>query len=134
MGWHSILTSPWIESSDKYLPNGQFSSYHLSIFEENNSFNQELTQSLEPYANTMVQVFHLFDQGKFGDGKFCWLQQFIARFDFVNQVTVDVWGNEDDLFVSLLEAILQTTFQSHCSSPNCPNPNLNVSSKRITLR
>ena len=105
-----------------------------AFWKTDNLFNQELTQSLDPYASTMIKVFRLFDQGKFGDGKFRWLQQFTGRFDFANQVTVDVWGNEDDLFVSRLEASLHTTFQSHCCSQNCPRSTLDMHTKRIALR
>ena len=104
------------------------------FWKTNNAFNLELIHSAEPYASTLLKVFHLYDQGKFGDGKYCWLQQFVGRFDFVSHATVDVWGNEDGLFVSRMETVLHNTFHSQCSSPNCPRPMLQVHAKRIMLR
>ena len=89
------------------------------------------TQSLEPFANIMIRVFQLFDQGTFGDGKCSWLQQFIGRFDFVNQLTVEVWGNEDDLSVSRLEAFWKQLSRVIVAPQIAPT--LNVSLKRITL-
>ena len=73
------------------------------------NFKQELTQSPGPYPDSMINVFTLFDQGKFGDGKFCWPQQFSGQFDFVKQAIVDVWGNED-LFMSQVGASLRSSF------------------------
>ena len=79
----------------------------------------------------MIRVFQLFDQGTFGDGKFSWLQQFIGRFDFVNQLTVDVRGNEDDLSVSRLEAFWKQLSRVIVAPQIAPT--LNASLNRITL-
>ncbi|CAB4034876.1 Hypothetical predicted protein, partial [Paramuricea clavata] len=99
----------------------------------NPAFGLELTQSTEAYASVLMKVFDSFDNGNFGEGKFWWLQQFGGRFDFRNNARIDVWGNEEDLFVSRLSRSFQSCFRSHCSSPHCPSPHLDVNSTGICL-
>ena len=97
---------------------------------EDEQFTQPRVECLEPFANIMIRVFQLFDQETFGDGKFSWLQQFIGRFDFVNQLTVDVRGNEDDLSVSRLEAFWKQLSRVIVAPQIAPT--LNASLNRIT--
>lgn len=106
-----------------------------SQHKRNPAFRQELiNQSTEVYAGVLIKVFDSFDNGHFGEGKFWWLQQFGKRFDFLNNTQIDVWGNEEDLFVSRLSSSLQSSFQSHCSSPHCPAPRVDVNATGIRLR
>ena len=52
----------------------------------------------EPWAKHLVTIAHMFDNGEFTGGKVEWLSPF-PQFDFsVAHSTIDVCGNEFDLF------------------------------------
>ena len=115
-------------------PIDNFLTIMYSLWKTSPLFYEELTRSSLLYASTLIKVFNLFNEKKFGDGKYLWLQQFSGRFDFTNNATIDVWGNEEDLFVSRVGDTLCSTVQSKCSSAHCPNSMVDVHSTRITLR
>ena len=42
----------------------------------------------------------MFDDGNFAEGKCEWLKLFPGRFNLAQSVKLDLWGNEEYLFVS----------------------------------
>ncbi len=104
------------------------------LMKRHDKFLQYLKRSPEPYSCTLVTICQMFDSGDFAEGKCEWLKLFPGRFDLTHTVQLDLWGNEEELFVSRLYSSLETTFTSRCSSPHCPSPVKHVSSKAITLR
>ena len=90
--------------------------------------HQKLSSSSEHYAATMVQIKYLFDEGKLK-----WLQLFPGRFDLTSSV-IDLWGNEDDLFLSRLQPAVMTKYVGTCSSTACSTQKVEYVSHNITLR
>ena len=74
----------------------------------------------ESWAEDLVSIEKLFDQKEFSRGKIEWLRPF-PQFDFSGASdTVDVWGNEFDLFWQRCAPMLKTAAESTCSSQQCP--------------
>jgi hypothetical protein len=95
---------------------------------------QHLSASTHLYTSALVRISHLFDAGKFSEGKWEWLKLFPGRFELSERNKVDLWGNEEEMFVSKLYPVLETTFTSTCGSAACPARILEVHSKAIRLR
>ncbi len=95
--------------------------------------HQELSSSTELYAATLIQIKNLFDAKMFSEGKLKWLQLFPGRFDLTSAV-IDLWGNEDDLFLSRLQSAVTTKYIGTCSSVACPAQQVEYVSHNITLR
>ena len=99
-----------------------------------NKFFQYLLRSPELYAITLIKIWEKFDDGNFVEGKCEWLKLFPCRFNIARSVKLDLWANEEDLFVSRPYSTLGTSFTSTCPSPHCPSGVKQISSRAITLR
>lgn len=110
---------------------------YLTIFyvllTDNKKLHQELVMSTEIFAGTLVHIKNLFDARMFSQAKLEWLNLFPARFDLTSPI-IDLWGNEDDLFLSRLQPVLRTTYTGTCSSPSCPAQQVDYVSHNVTLR
>lgn len=110
---------------------------YLTIFYvlmcEHNSFLQYLNNSIDDYARTLIKVKDLFDQGMHFEGKMQWLSLFPGRFN-MNVPILDLWGNEEELFLSHLRPVTCTTYSGTCSSFGCPKPIRDILSHSIALR
>lgn len=110
---------------------------YLTIFyvllSDHNTFYDQLVSCVESYATHLVQIKHLFDQRLYSDGKLLWLSLFPGRFNF-NSPALDLWGNEDDLFISRLYPAISSSYSSRCSALACPCPTKDFSSYSISLR
>ena len=47
-----------------------------------------------------IQICQMFDAGSFAEEKCEWLKLFPGRFDLSQPGQLNLWGNEEDLFVS----------------------------------
>lgn len=63
----------------------------------------------------------MFNDGNFAEGKCEWPNLFSGRFNLAQSVQLDLWGNDEDLFISRLYSALETSFTSTCPSPRCPS-------------
>ena len=80
----------------------------------------KLSGMSESWAKDLVTIERLFDQHEFSRGKVEWLRPF-PQFDFTGASgTVDVWGNEFDLFWQRCASMLKSAPKSTCSSQQCP--------------
>ena len=96
-------------------------------------FSAKLSEMSEPWAKRLVAIAQIFDNGEFTGGKVEWLSPF-SQFDFsVAHSTIDVWGNEFDLFWQQCNSMLKTEFKSICSSEHCPNQDCTVTATGINL-
>jgi len=116
----------------KTCPIDNFLTIFYVLMKRHDKFMQYLKRSPEPYSVTLITICQMFDNGDFAEGKCAWLKLFPGRFDLSGTVQLDLWGNEEELFVSRLFSSLETTFTSTCSSPHCPSPVKQISSKAIT--
>ena len=82
----------------------------------------------------LIKICEMFNDRNFAEGKCEWLKLFPGRFNLAQSVQLDLWGNEEDLFVSRLYSALETSFTSTCPSPHCPSGVKQICSKAITLR
>lgn len=62
----------------------------------------------------------MFNDGNFAEGKCEWLNLFPGRFNLAQSVQLDLWGNDEDLFVSRLYSALETFFTSARSISSFP--------------
>jgi hypothetical protein len=115
-------------------PIDNFLTIFYVLMKKHGEFYQLLSRSAELYATALIRICQLFDEGKFVDGKCEWLKLYAGRFNLTNAFELDLWGCEEDLFVSRLYSALETTFTSTCSSPYCSSGVKQVCSKAITLR
>ena len=99
-----------------------------------NKFFQYLLRSPELHAITLIKICEMFNDGNFAEGKCEWLKLFPGQFNLAQSVQLDLWGNEEDLFVSRFYSALETSFTSTCPSPHCPFGVMQICSKAITLR
>ncbi|KAJ7331148.1 hypothetical protein OS493_020850 [Desmophyllum pertusum] len=98
-----------------------------------NAFYQHLLRSAELYAGSLLRICAMFDGGDYAMGKCEWLNIFPGRFDLTQPGQLNLWGNEEDLFVSRMYAELETVYTTTCLSPHCPFGVKQVQSKAITL-
>ena len=110
---------------------------YLTIFyvllTDHKKLHQELVKSTEIFAGTLIHIKNLFDTRMFPEAKLEWLHLFPARFDLTAPI-IDLWGNEDDLFLSRLQPVLRTTHTGTCSSPACPAQQVDYVSHNVMLR
>ena len=52
----------------------------------------------------------MFNDGNFAECKCEWLNLFPGRFNLAQSLQLDLWGNNEDLFVSRLSSALETSF------------------------
>lgn len=87
----------------------------------------------ESWAKDLLSLERLFDQHEFTQGKIEWLRP-LPRFDFtVVSGTIDVWGNEFDLFWQRCGSMLRSAAKSTCSSQQCPKKEEILSATGINL-
>lgn len=105
------------------------------LMKKHSNFLKYLLTSPEPYSTTLNRIGHMFDNGNFAEGKCEWMKLFPGRFNFTHTAQVDLWGNEEDLFMSRLYSSLETAFTSNCQLPIVQlESRLLFSFKAITLR
>jgi hypothetical protein len=98
-----------------------------------NAFYTQLRDSVDSYASVLIKIKHLFVQGHYADGKLCWISLFQGRFP-LNLPTLDLWGNEEDMFISRLQPTIMSKYSGTCSSHACPWPTKDFVSYSIALR
>lgn len=82
--------------------------------------SEKLSRKSEPWAKDLTSIERLFDRQEFTQAKIEWLRPF-PQFDFsVTSGTIDVWGNEFDLFWQRCDSMLKSAAKSVCSSQQCP--------------
>ncbi|XP_070539591.1 uncharacterized protein C14orf28 homolog [Ptychodera flava] len=72
--------------------------------------------------DALASVIAYFSNGQYAEGKWAWMSEnidFPERF-LEKDGTVNLYGNEGDLFVNRLKPLLSITLQSVCNSTNCP--------------
>ncbi|XP_078384134.1 uncharacterized protein LOC144666603 [Oculina patagonica] len=95
--------------------------------------SEKLSTLSDPWAKDLTTVERLFDQHEFTQAKVEWLRP-LPQFDFsVTRGTIDVWGNEFDLFWQRCESMLKTAARSTCSSQQCPRKEELISTNGIHL-
>ena len=86
-----------------------------------------------PWAKDFMSIERLFDQHEFTQAKIEWLRPF-PQFNFsVASGTIDVWGNEFDLFWQRCKSMLKSAAKSTCSSMQCPKKEEFLSANGINL-
>ena len=96
-------------------------------------FSAKLLEMSEPWAKRLVAIAQMFANGEFAGGKVEWLSPF-PQFDVsVAHSTINVWGNEFDLFWQQCNSMLKTEFKSICSSEHCPNQDCTMTATGINL-
>ena len=83
-------------------PIDNFSTIFYVLMKTHNKFFQYLLRSPELYAVTLINIYKMFNDGNFAEGKCEWLKLFPGRFNLAQTGQLDLWGNEEDLFVSRL--------------------------------
>jgi len=95
----------------------------LTLFSLNIQENSHLMKALQtvnkPYAEKLLEVVRLYHKGHFSECKIKWLEH-IKLFDVSSSGTLDVWGNEEELFTHYIQEAFTTTVTSTCSSTHCP--------------
>ena len=102
-------------------PTDNFLTIFYVLMKTRNKFFQYLLRSPELYAVTLIKICEMFNDGNFVEGKCEWLKLFPGRFNLPQSDQLDLWGNEEDLFVSRLYSALETSFTSTCPYPHCPS-------------
>lgn len=115
-------------------PIDNFLTIFYVLMKTRNKFFQYLLRSPELYAVTLLKICKMVIDGNFAEGKCEWLKLFPGRFNLAQLGQLDLWGNEDDLFVSRLYSAGETSFTSTCQSPHCLSGVKQICSKAITLR
>lgn len=115
-------------------PIDNFLTIFFVLLSENGLLYQRLLGSVEGYAQHLIQIKHLFDRGEFSNGKMLWLSLFPpGHFNFSSPV-LDLWRNEEDLFMSRIQAEVMSVYKGSCSSPCCPSKIKQLKSHSICLR
>ncbi|CAB4034946.1 Hypothetical predicted protein [Paramuricea clavata] len=106
-----LNVSPWggtvnAEGKNVILANtcpiDNFLTIFYALMKMHGSAYQHLSASTHLYASALVRISRLFDAGKFSEGKWEWLKLFPGRFELSERNKVDLWGNEEEMFVSRL--------------------------------
>lgn len=114
-------------------PIDNFLTIFYVLMNDFNAFYTQLRDSVDSYASVLIKIKHLFDQGHYADGKLCWISLFQGRFP-LNLPTLDLWGNEEDMFISRLQPTTMSKYSGTCSSHACPWPTKDFVSYSIALR
>lgn len=139
----SLRVPPWggavynSNSSVRLLTNTCPIDNYLTIFfvlmSDYSAFFSELNASVDIYATELVRIKKLFEQGRHADGKLSWVSLFHGRFPLTSPI-LDLWGNEEDMFLSRLQPTASSKYSGTCSSPACPGPTKDFKSYSISLR
>lgn len=139
----SLRVPPWggaiynSNSAVRLLTNTCPIDNYLTIFfvlmSDYSAFFSELNASVDSYAIKLVRIKNLFEQGRHADGKLSWISLFHGRFPLTSPI-LDLWGNEEDMFLSRLQPTASSKYSGTCSSPACPGPTKDFTSYSISLR
>ncbi|CAB3978002.1 Transient receptor potential cation channel subfamily A member 1 [Paramuricea clavata] len=115
-------------------PIENFLTIFYALMKNHQTAMQHMLNSPELYAGTLVVIANLFDRSQFMEGKCEWLKLFPGKFNLTqNGSQLNLYGNEEELFVSRLFPVLGTTYKSICNSPHCPVTVKQNYSRAITL-
>ena len=103
------------------------------LMNDHSNLFQHLDSLFDDYARRLVEIKKMFDESRYSEGKILWLSLFPGRFN-MNLPVLDLWGNEEDLFISRLQPAIVTHYTGSCSSHGCPTPSLHFKSYSIALR
>jgi len=108
----------------------------LTLFSLNIEENSFLWRELEnsPYASTLLQVISLYKKNKFPEAKIRWLEQMPSKFNVSTSGELDVWGNEQELFLRCISEAFEATCTTICSSPHCPRKQRIITTKYVNLQ
>lgn len=139
----SLRVPPWggavynSNSSVRLLTNTCPIDNYLTIFfvlmSDYSAFFSELNASVDIYATELVRIKKLFEQGRHADGKLSWVSLFHGRFPLTSPI-LDLWGNEEDMFLSRLQPTASSKYSGTWSSPACPGPTKDFKSYSISVR
>ena len=79
----------------------------------------------DPLPATFSEINKFLIDAEFGEAKMRWLETLRVVPPVVNG-KVDVFGSENERFISGLSKLLANTVTSTCSEPNCPKATINV--------
>lgn len=115
-------------------PIDNFFTILYALMKNHRNAMQHMLNSSELYGRTIAIIAKLFDQSQFTEGKCEWLKLFPGQFNLTQAGSqLNLYGNEEDLFVSRLFPVLGTT-EEVCDSPHCPVQVKQNHSRAITLR
>ena len=116
-------------------PIDNFLTIFYVLIKQQTKFAQHLSTSTESYARILIdRIVKMFDNGYFAEGKCEWLKLFPGRFNLEQPGQINLWGNEEELFVSRTTSALESTFTSTCPSKHCPSRVKQLCSQAIRLR
>jgi len=78
-------------------PVDNFLAMFFLLWKENQALHSSLTQRTEPCIEALLEATRQFQNGEFARGKVAWLRQ-LPQFNFGTCGSINVWGNEHDLF------------------------------------
>lgn len=126
------VTNMTTQSLTNTCPIDNYLTIFYVLMTDSKELYQELFMSTEVYAAALIRIKNLFDAKKFSEGKLEWMYLF-PGFNLTSAV-IDLWGNEDDLFLSRLQPAVRTKYNGTCSSPTCPAKQMDYVSNNIALR
>lgn len=100
-------------------PVDNFLTMFFLLLKEKTELHTMLTNCGDDCAKSLLNAMSFFEKGKFARGKVEWLRQF-PQFDFSSSGSINVWGNEYELFWKPLAALHPSEVSSRCSSASCP--------------
>ena len=101
-------------------PIDNFLTIFYVLIKQHTKFAQHLSTSTKSYARILTdRIVQNFDNGAFAEGKCEWLKLFLGRFNLEQPGQINLWGNEEELFVSRTTSTLESTFTSTCPSKHC---------------
>lgn len=129
LGWYNDSAMSRPGDSCEYKP-------HRQLLVDLLCPEEEAWQFLSIYADIIRTVLHNpyqnwphVDNDGFAEGKCEWMKLFPGRLNVTQTAQVDLWGNEEDLFVSRLYSSLETAYTSNYQSRHCP-----ARTKRVTTQ
>ena len=136
--WGGQVNTPFLGALTltNTCPIDNFLTIFYVLMKNHQNAMQHMLNSPELYARTLVTITNLFDQSQFTEGKCEWLKLFPGQFNLSQNGSnqLNLYGNEEELFVSRLFPVLGTTYTSICNSPHCPVKVKQNHSRAITLR
>ena len=74
-------------------PIDNFLTIFYVLMKTRSNFFQYLLRSPDLYAITLIKICEMFNDGNIAEGKCEWLNLFPGRFNLVQSVQLDLWGN-----------------------------------------
>ncbi len=92
-----------------------------------------------PVSQTLATMVEHISRREYTEAKWTWMESNFPGFpeEFLtdsHSQKVDLWGNEEDMFISKLNPLMASRLSSECSSENCPKRLLNTGSITAVLR